>query len=420
MSDAKATAPAATATPVVVHTAPPSDIPAEITLKIKEWAAKLGKSTEEVTTEFKGLRTMFKTSVPGKTAEWYNQTARRRLYLTIKGELHSPAKPFDVIALGYSAAIDVTAKERGEKEELWEDPETREQAVIEKKVYRFNPAEETTRMVFAGPEKKPVPDGFVLDTRKWMTPPNEEKGEKGRKNPGFGKPLLPRFIRTLVHFGRPIKGGDFKLVSVMCSQGHPSKLPTPPRGKAVRTRINLRTDKPHQYECNQSTSMRFDPIVIPEFPEINDKVICGILGSAPAALRPTIAKLMDWHNDNEKNQRRLVIIEADATFISQNPTAYGSYMMVLEDESEENLEAEGLPCWVPGELKPILDTFGPYSRVFVIGRTNIGEGYDRETRQSLPDVKRVNLNANAIFVVPDRRVAPEEQAVVMPEAKVVQ
>lgn len=380
-------------------------IPPEVLAKLKKWSEKLGVPLNDMISRYNKIKAQFQTSVPGRTSEWYANTARHRLYLTIKSELRSPAKPVDWISLGMSGAMDVTRAEREAKIALWNNPETRAQAVAEGQVL-------STPTTFGN---KTYPEGTPLDTREWMQPPDPATGFPGRKNRDYGKPLLPRFIRTLVGFGHPMSGGDFKLVSIMCNADSPEKLPVPPIGKGFRTRLNLRADNPYRYDFNWSTRAKFDPIVIERFEPLNTQKILEILRTAPSSIRSNLAGLMAWHKANEKDKRRLVIVEADVTWINRDPTRFGSYMMILEDASQEDLEAEGTPCWVPLELKGILDTFGAQSRVFIIGRTNIGPGFDRDTRQPLPDVERIQLNACGIFVVPEFRVPPEEETVLTAE-----
>jgi len=397
-----------TAAVPVAPTAPA--VPAETLAKLTAWSQALGKPFAELTKMYEEQLAIFKQGVAGKTAEWYDSTARHRVYLKIKSSLRSPAKPYDYITLGLSGAIDVTRSEREEKADLYANEETRAQAVAEKKVLG-----EDTQF-----GDKVYPAGTPLDTRQWMVKPDPEKNVKGRKSPSYGKPLLPRYIRTLLSFGRPAGGGNFKLLATMCNAGDPNELPMPPLGKGFRTRLNLSSDTPNIYHMNWSTQARFEPIVLPEYEPITTERIIKIFQTAPEALKSSLDELMAWHNANKNDKRRLVIVEADVTWINRTPTDYGSYMMVLEDVSKEDLGAEGTPCWVPTELKHVIDTFGPDSRVYVVGRTNIGPGYDREKREVLPDVQRVNLNAVAIWAIPIFRTAPEEQTVVMPEATPVQ
>ena len=372
----------------------------DLQAKLQEWAGRLGRPVEELKKEFDSLKATFVTSLPGREDAVYTNLARRKLYLKIKGDLLSPAKPYDMIIFGCTGAFDVTAGERAEKIEEWENEETRARAIAEKRV-----AYEMT-----DDKGQPIPDGTPLDTRRWIVPPDEETGEKGRKNPRFQKPLEPLLLRSIVAFGRPAKGGVMKLITI-AEYGDMTKL-IPPLVKAVRTRLNLRDEQEHMYVCNGSRSMQFDPIQMPEYPTVNMVTACKILQSAPAALRPSLAELPAWHEEHKDDTRRLCIIEGDVMFVSREPTQYGSYRITVEDASQENLDDPGTNIWVGEELYPIISTFGRQSKIYAIGRTNTGPGFDRESGQIDNSVERIQMNANAILVDPAFRVPPEEEVVV--------
>lgn len=382
---------------------------------LTEWAGKLGLPVENLVKDFEEQIVMFKKNVPGKTEKWYEEASRHRIYLEIKADIVSPAKPYDITFFGIGAKIDAAAGDITARQSLWNNPSTREQAVFENKVYRYTEGP-TPRMTTKNKEGKdiPVPDGTPLDTREWMIAPNAEKNEKGRRNRNYGKPLLPSIIRTLVGVGRPANGGKLKLVNIMMA-GEERAAMLPPMSSAeevkpVRTRINVREDRDVMVVANGSTKTKFEPITMDEIPD--GKALLAIVNSAPAALKVGLVELPEWHKLHEDDNRRTVIIEGDVSRINREPTAYGSLMLVIEDTSKEDLEAEGTTIWVPQELEHIVDRIGEYSHVTAIGRTTEGPGYNRETHQLDQSIVRIMVNAVGLLVDPELRVPPEEETVV--------
>jgi len=175
--------------------------------------------------------------------------------------------------------------------------------------------------------------------------------------------------------------------------------------------MNIRADEPSRFVCNMSTTTRFEPTTMPEFPSM--KEVLAVLETAPPDLRVGIAELAEYHKAFEKDPRRTVIVEGDVSRINREPTQFGSLMLVVEDTSKEDLEAEGLTVWVPEELEEAgqLD-FGVGSRIFAIGRTTIGPGFNRDTGQLDASIERIMLNAVAIIALPEFRVPPEEESVI--------
>ena len=368
---------------------------------LAKWAEGSGRPVKELEQVLAQYIADFQKSVPGKDAAYYEDATRRKLFLEVKSDIASPAKPIDMIYLGSSGVIETTADEKEEKMALWKNPETRDQAVFENKVSKG----------MVDSKGNAIPDGTPLDTRQWFTAPNKEKNIAGRKNPNFGKPLQDSFLRPIVGFGRPAKGGQFRLCAI-AANNEQAKKEMPAIGSTVRSRLLLKNDKiAFKYVFNTSRRTAYTPIQIPEYPNVTDEVITDILTSAPADVNPGLANLMDWHEKNAEDKGRLVIFEGDVVFIAPEPTANGSIRMIILDSSNLDLNAEGTTVWVPKELAPQV-TFGTGSRVVGIARTNLGDAWDRETRQADPSRKVVQLAANAIFAIPAFRVAPEEESVI--------
>ena len=368
---------------------------------LTKWADGTGRPIKELERVITQYIKDFQASIPGKDVAYYEDLARRKLFLEIKGDMNSQAKPIDMIYLGSSGVIETTAAEKEEKLALWKNPETRSQAVFENKVSQG----------LTDSKGNAIPDGTPLDTRQWFTAPNPEKNIKGSKNPNFGKPLQDSFLRPIVGFGRPAKGGQFRLCAI-AANNEQAKKEMPVIGSTVRTRLLLKNDKiAWKYVFNTSRRTEYTPIQLPEYPNVTDEIITDILTSAPPEVNPGLANLMAWHEKNADDKGRLVIFEGDVVFIAPDPTANGSIRMIILDSSNLDLTAEGTTVWVPKELTKQIN-FGTGSRVVGIARTNLGDAWDRETRQPDPTRQVVQLAANAIFATPAFRIAPEEESVI--------
>jgi len=389
---------------------------------IDEWSAKSGRPVAELVKTFEEYIVSFTKSIPGKTSTEYEDYARRKLFLDIKADMVSPAKPFDYIVFGSSTKVDGSAGDREEYRALWNNPQTRAQAVAEGKVYQYDPSKGPRMQMVVDGKKIDVPDGTPLNTRYWMIPEDKEKGIKGRKNPQYSKPLQPSFFKNVVGFGRPAVGGKLKLIALMANR-EVADL-TPPIGKAVRSKLNLKQDKDFMYVCNSSSKMKYEPSTLVELEPVTDVKICEILATAPVydkdtapnGIFPPLSQLRNWHDANKDNKRALCVFSGDVTRINRDPTQFGSFLVVIEDTSNLDLEAEGTPVWIPSSLEDQIANFGVGSKVYGIARTNIGPGFNRDTGQLDASIERVQLNAIAIFADPAFRVPPEEQSVIEGEA----
>lgn len=377
---------------------------------LADLSAKTGRPLSDLQKMFTDESAKFKASVPGQTEAFYEDAGRRRVYILVKAELKSPAKPYDLLILGASSWIDTTVGEMEEKNALYANEATRAKAIAEKQVYSFNPALEPKRMqIKVGDKVVDVPDGTPLDTRPYYVVPDAANNVKGIKNPNYLKPLQHSFLRTIVGFGRPSVGGALKLVSISAS--HDQALRDPPKVKqTVRVRLTLKDDRANMYVCNSVRNSSYEPIEMPELKGYDDAKICALLDSAPSIIHPTLSDLMEWQKNNEKDGRRLAVFTGDVSRVMREPTSAGSYLVVIEDTSALDLEAEGTPIWVPKELAAQLD-FGNGSKVVGIARTNIGPGYNQETRSLDNNIERVQLNAVALFADPVYRTSPEEENV---------
>jgi len=342
----------------------------EVTMKyIKEWSEKTGRSVDELLQRLEEFKKILREAHPGKSEEFYEARARLQVYRELKQQLRMPrAKQFDGIFLGYGIKMDVFAARREQALQIWkQDPK---RAIDE----GWCDAEGTP--IFT------MPSGSVIKIDK------------------------PVYLRQSVGVCRLSSGGDLKLFVMVHRLDQADKLP--PLGKPVRFLANLVSDTPTRYELNTTRITQYADVDMPEFPKVDESTICDLLSKAPDELKATCAELPDWHTKHANDPRRIVILEADVIFIRREPTAFGNYIMVVEDETIMDLAGEGITVWLHEDLMKYID-FGAGSRVYVVGRTTTGPGWNPETRSIDPSVQRTMVNAFGIWPIPEFKVPPEEE-----------
>jgi len=359
-------------------------VDSETLVRLRKWAETAGLPVEDLQKKFVKYVEDLRKFHPGRAESFYTARARFLVYKEIKSRRFVRAKPVDGIFFGYWPAWDITAAQRALATEM----------------FRTNP-DKAIREGWTDAE------GTPLDMR--STLPN------GRKNPNYGKPLRPVQLARSVALTRPAIGGPMKL-TVVTHIGEQA-LKMPPLGKPVRMLLNLRADEPNRYLYNTSVATSYEPIEMKEIPEVNESTICSILLKAPEEFRPNLSELHDWHRRHENDIRRVCIVEVDVVHVRRAPISTGNYIMVVEDESMMDLEAEGVTVFVPGVHKEMLN-FAAGSRVVVVGSSAVGPGFDRETRQLDTSIVRPLINACGIWCIPEFRIPLEEEAVIGTDVEV--
>ena len=113
---------------------------------------------------------------------------------------------------------------------------------------------------------------------------------------------------------------------------------------------------------------------------------------------------------HQGDPERICIFEGDVVFIRSEPTSVGNRLMVVEDETLLDLDAEGITVWIHQDIAHMID-FGVGSRVVVVGRTVTMPGFNRETRQIDRSITRIGINAFGVFADPKFKVPIDEQTV---------
>ena len=346
----------------------------EVTMeKLKEWADKSPLTLEELEDSFEQHYEQLKEEKPGKDDKFYIPRARFMVKRGVRGAKRTTAKPVDGIFFGYKEEYDFASRDRAYAEEM----------------YKANPKE-------AIEQGLTDPNGIVLDPNP-QTPWNT-------KNPNYGKPLQAAFGRQSFGIGRPADGDELKLM-VVSAYGDQA-LVKPPLGKPVRTLLNMRADEEGRRLYNTSTLTKYELIEMDEFGEVDEETICSILADAPEEFRVDLDGLEDWHFEHDQDSRRIVIVEADVSYVAPQPTSTGNYMMIIEDESVD-IDDPGTTVWVHPQIAHMLD-FGSGSRVFVVASTGMTAFFDTDTREANPDIQVPMLNAVGIWAIPEFRMEKEE------------
>jgi len=138
-----------------------------------------------------------------------------------------------------------------------------------------------------------------------------------------------------------------------------------------------------------------------------------LLGNMPDWLQTSLGAgdLKASHEQNKDDFSRIAIVEGDVTYIGHEANDNGSFMVIFEDETSFDLEAEGVQGYIPKELEPWIQfSAGTHARAVV--RTGEGNVRDRETREFIKDeegnnVKKIIFNVLGIVADPGMKVSYE-------------
>lgn len=345
---------------------------------LNSFAEKIGQPLETIKKDFQELLDEESTIHPDASEDDKNNKALRRLGLSYKKQLRSPAKWFEGMIIAISDTFDMVKKMRTDAT----------------KEFNENPQNAVTSGITDE-------EGIPLDPRAtWST---------GKDNPGFGKPLPEHsYICNIV--GIATKDDGAPKIFRMAIQGslaeNSDKIPM---FAPVKFRANDKSQEgDDEYSLNVSTVTIFvedDTISMPTPTEVIQKFCSKYVVDMNA--------LEDHHNSNKDDFNRLAIIEADVSALVMEPTATGSRRMIIEDASGdiENLDAPGITCWVPSKID--ID-FAEQSRVFVVGRTAQGKKY--VDGQATDEDGDIMMNVFGVYAIPEYKIAPEvEIQVLVPE-----
>ena len=335
---------------------------------LQQWSEKLSIPVEDIKLEFSKVLAEEKSNNPDAPEDQSKQRTLRRLALTYKKQLRSPAVGFEGIIIGESDCIDVVAKKRREAIELFKN--------------------DPNQAVSQGITNE---EGTPLDARaQWAN---------GKTNFNFGKPLPEHnYLKNVFGIAIKSKFKDEKprLFSITMSGKKAMEIVptfTPLRFMAIdKTTPEMGNEK---YILNPSTFTNFEPvdIVLPAYKDL--------LQSHCSNLTVDMKDLGAYHDKTKDDFNRLVITTGDVSSLNLEPTAFGSRIMNIDDgDNLEDLDAKGVTCWIP-ERQNI--NFAESSKVIVIGRTNQGKLKDEQGNLT-EELGDVTINVFGIYALPEYKV----------------
>lgn len=343
----------------------------DINTYIKTWAGKLELDESEIMGDFKKLYDEEKVKSPSMSEDDLQLTTLKKLHLTYKKQLRSPAVNFEGIIIAVGDVVDIVKKQRDEA----------------LKQFKENPQQAVTDGVVDE-------SGNPIDTRATW--------KNGNANPRFNKPLPEHnFIRNIWGIAMKTKSKEsvprFFAMTINGSMAEKDDIPmfVPITFKAI--------DKSEKGElaiynlnASQFTRIELSKTILPDVEEMINKY-CGFM-------KVPINELVNYHEANKDNFNRLAIVTGDVSSLNLeiSPTR-ANRIMVIEDltlANLEDIESKGLTCWTP--LRCNID-FQEESKVMVIGRTGRGKKRDEEGNQT-EEPGDVTFNVYGVYAIPKYKV----------------
>jgi len=336
----------------------------ELSEYITKWSEKLSMTEDDITKEYNKLLEEEKLIHPTVGEEDSKVRALQRLATIYKKQLRSPAIGFEGMIIGIGDTVDTVARIRAE-------------AI---KQFKENP-EQTIANGITNEE------GIPLDARR--------EWSEGRPNRQYGKPLPEHsYLRSI--FGVALKKNIENSVKffILNLSGEAAKDDSIPIFKPVAFRAIDRTPPElgeQEYKLNSSMFTKFEvdeTINVPQLEELI-KVYCE-------KSTVNLTELSDYHDVNEKDYSRLVIIKGDVSTLILEPTSIGSRRLIIDDQENLDIESSGVTCWVPERIN--ID-FAEQSKVIVIGRTSRGKKFG-EQGQPTEEPGDVMINVFGLYPIP--------------------
>jgi len=338
--------------------------------RLSEWSSKLGIEYEKLLAQFNQMKVRIARLYPGKSDSFIEQRARHAIAVHYARQLRARAQAITGVFIAETAKIDTTAGLRALALDMWNNPETRNQAIAEGLV---------------------TADGVVLDTRRELAP--------GRRNPNYGKPLQPFWQRSVVGFFQKF-GEDKTKLAFITLRGDQADLEVP-LNTPVITRVNIRDETEYMMVCTSSVATQFTPTSHSFFNNWTVARTTELLDTYPEKLDPL--NMEGYYDEHRSAGVVFGVVEGDLLGPEASaaaPTAAGNYRCELGDV-ESDIEAFPATMFVPKdmyekEIKPL----GLGSRLIVLSRFTLGVDLATGERS------RVIINPIAVFV--KYAVKPEE------------
>lgn len=369
--------------------------------ELKVWSEKLGESVEDLQTRFTEEVALVKKNHPEMSPEVIASRALKILYSKIKSEMRSRAEPFDFIPLGLTSKRDMNARKKEDLLGRYAMPETRDESLTGSDGVRIKVMinQETG-------EEKPI----VVDDREWIEFERDGKPAKF-KNRGYGKELAETWVRDIIALGKRANSDEgFRLLRINAMRGQADAVPV--IGQALRTRFLVRKEDELVMDLRaaENATVWNNAIQIPGVPDARTEAgMYELLGKLPDWLKISLGseELKSYHKTMSDDYSRAALIEGDVTYIGHEANENGSFSVVFEDESNFDIESEGIQGYVPKELENWIQ-FSPGTHARALVRTGEGNVRDRDTGELVTvvdgDGKKVNVKRtifNILGIVAD-------------------
>lgn len=373
--------------------------------EIQIWADKLGEPVKDLQQRYTEEVADVKKNHPEMADEGVKNRALKILYSKIKAEMRSRAEAFDYIPIGVTSKRDMNERKKEAMLAKYASTETREEALVGIDGVRIKVMinQETG-------EEKPI----VVDDREWIEFERDGKPAKF-KNRGYGKELAETFVRDVIALGKRSGTSEgWRILKINAMRGQADSYPV--MGSHQKTRFNPRKEDEVSIDVRTAEATNWSSsTTIPGMPDAStEEGMYQLLGMLPDWLKLSLGAedLKDYHEIHKEDYSRVALVEGTVTYIGHEANENGSYMVVFEDESNFDIEAEGIQGYIGKELKDWIQ-FSPGTNVRALIRTGEGNVRDRESGElvketnsegELVNKKRVIFSVLGICADPEAKV----------------
>jgi len=310
--------------------------------KINNWAAKTGKSVEELNAEINEIVKELLEKNPGMDLNKARSRAMLVWYARYKSSLRTTAVMVEFIALGLDVKRDVTVNLRKEAEKM--KSENWELAL----------------------QKGYIDEqGNILDFRKTL-----KFGDKEVENKQYGQKLEPVYMRTVYGVAKKV-GEETIKTAVLSLRGDACENP-PLVGVKCKVPVYVRKESDDLIELSSARNWKIHETV-----QLPKETIMEMLSGAPL-LKP-LEKVAD--TDDPYSISKVLVI-------GKTRTKDGKYMVFVEDPDNEDIEAEPITCFMPESAGAFLVDVEEGDIAYLVCK-----GYWREREEG----KQLVLNGFGIF-----------------------
>jgi hypothetical protein len=372
--------------------------------ELKVWSEKLGESVEDLQTKFTEEVALVKKNHPEMTPEVVALRALKILYSKIKSDMRSRAEPFDFVPVGVTSKRDMNVRKKEDLLAKYANPDTREEALAGIDGIRIK----VTINQVTGDETP-----IVVDDREWIEFQRDGKDAKF-KNRSYGKELAETWVRDEIAIGKRANSNEgFRILRINSLKNQAEGYPK--LGQSMRSRFTVRKEDELIVDLRSVEQTSWTNLIM--IPGVKDATteagMYDLLGKLPDWLKTSLGseELKDIHEKFKDDYSRVAMIEGDVTYIGHEANENGSFMIVFEDESNFDIESEGIQGYIPKELEPWIQ-FSPGTHVRALVRTGEGNVRDRDTGEFMKDtegnnVKRIIFNVLGIAADPSMKIPYE-------------